>query len=44
MLVSELFNFGEKYKNYVNKENIEKMACKALVGFVKLDDMHPYGS
>ena len=44
MLVSELFKFGEKYKNYVNKDKIQDMACKALVGFVKLDEMHPYGS
>lgn len=44
MLVSELFKFGEKYKKYVNKDKIQDMACKALVGFVKLDDMHPYGS
>ena len=44
MLVSELYKFGDKYKNYVDKEKIQDMACKALIGFVKLDEMHPYGS
>ena len=45
MLVSELYNFGEKYKNYVDGEKIQTMAVLALESFVNLgENTHPYGS
>ena len=46
MQVSELVNFGEKYKFNVDKNNFVKMACKMLESFVKgeTSDVHPFGS
>jgi len=45
MLISELYNFGNKHKDKVDKTKIETMCEEALKSLVVLDSgEHPYGS
>jgi hypothetical protein len=45
MLISELYNFADKYKDKVDKDKIEIMCKEVLKSLVVLDNgEHPYGS
>jgi hypothetical protein len=45
MLISELYNFANRYKNKVDKSKIETLCKEALKSLVILNGgMHPYGS